>query len=151
MNKKINRERLLLATLVGVAFLGFLLWSIQQYQNDEKVLAYGVQANTTNPLKNTMVQIGSPKMNQPVKSPVTVAGQANTTDNAVKIRIKDQNGLVLANATAKTKESNKLSPFSLQVKYKKPAAAKGVVEIFLISPKDNSEIYKISIPVIFQD
>lgn len=151
--KKINTQRVLLITLVGVAFFGFLLWSIQQYQIDAETLASGEQSNNKIFQKNSMIQVGAPLMNASIKSPVTISGQANTITLAklVYIKIKDKNNLTLASATTKTQEAQKLSPFSIQLKYKKPSTSKGTIEIYQIAPEDKAEIYKITISVNFTD
>lgn len=150
--RKINIQRVLLATLVAVAFFGFLLWSIEQTQSEEEsLLGAGITINTENPLENEMIKIISPKINSEIKSPLAISGQANLAGNRLKIRIKDSKNLILKEAFAQTKNSKQLSDFSTNLTYKKPSSTKGTVEIFLVAAKNNSEIFKISIPVVFKD
>ncbi len=148
----LNIQRVLLPTLVAVPFFGFLLWSIEQSQSEEEsLLGTGITINTKNPLENEMIKIISPKLNDEIKSPLAISGQANLAGNRLKIRIKDSKNLILKEAFAQTKNSKQLSDFSTNLIYKKPSSTKGTVEIFLVATKDNSEIFKISIPVVFKD
>jgi len=150
--KKINTQRILLVTLVAVAFFGFLLWSIQQSLMEEIALADSqTLVNPQSPLTNNMISVSAPRLNSEIKSPVVVSGQANLSGNKLKVRIKDSKNLILKETFVKTKNSKQMSAFSTSLVYKKPSSAKGVIEIFLVSSKDNSEIYKVTIPVTFKD
>ena len=149
--KKINTQRILLTTLVAVAFFGFLLWSIQQSQSEEETLTNtSLIVNISSPLENEMIKIASLKINSEIKSPITVSGQANLAGNKLKIRLRDGKGLLLKESFVQTNDAKKMSDFSINLAYKKPSAPKGTMETFLVT-KDNSEIYRISIPVIFKD
>lgn len=145
--KKINRERVLLTILVGVAFIGFLLWEVQQYQNDEENLALAdTTVNTETGLKNKMIAVSGPKANSTISSPVSVSG---STQGEVKIRIKDSNNMVLGEVSVNSTDASKMSAFSANVKYKKATQTKGSVEIFKLNKTTNIENYKIIIPVVF--
>ncbi len=150
--KKLNTQRILLTTLVAVAFFGFLLWSIQQTQSEEKsLLSNNTLVNTGSSLENEKIKITLPKMNSEIKNPVTISGQADLGGDRLKIRIQDRKNLILKEAFAQTKNSKQMSNFSINLTYKKPSTSKGTLEIFLVAAKNNSEIYKISIPVVFKD
>lgn len=152
MKKKINTQRILLTTLVAVAFFGFLLWSIQQAQSEqESLLSTRPIVNLKNPLENEKIKVVSPAMNSDIKSPLSVSGQANLAGDRLKVRIKDNKDLVLKETFLQTKNTKQMSDFSTKVTYKKPSSVKGTVEVFLVVSKDNSEIYKIKIPIIFKD
>ncbi|MBU2219562.1 Gmad2 immunoglobulin-like domain-containing protein [Patescibacteria group bacterium] len=147
---KFNRERLLLTALVAIAFFGFLLWSIEETGNKEiSLLSDFLKINS--PLENKIMRITSPKINEAIKSPFIISGQALILETVLQIRIKDASGLVLAQKQIKIKESQKMSPFSSSIAYKRPTRTKGIVEIFVNSLEDGSEINKISIPVDFKD
>jgi hypothetical protein len=150
--KKINTERILLITLVAVAFFGFLLWSIQQSQSEEESLlsSYTI-VNAKNVMENQMIKLVAPILNSGIKSPVAISGQANLSGNRLKIRVKDDKNLILREIFVQTKNSKQMSDFSINLLYKKPSTSKGTIEVFLVSSKDSSEIYKISIPVVFND
>ena len=150
--KKINTERILLITLVAVAFFGFLLWSIQQSQSEEESLlsSYTI-VNAKNVMENPMIKLIAPTLNSGIKSPVVISGQANLSGNRLKIRVKDDKNLILRESFVQTKNSKQMSDFSINLLYKKPSTSKGTIEVFLVSSKDSSEIYKISIPVVFND
>ncbi len=150
--KKINTQRVLLATLVAVAFFGFLLWSIQQSQSEEeRLVSDQILISSENPLINAMIRVNAPKLNSEIKSPVTISGQANLSGNKLKIRIVDSKNLILKETIVPTKNSKQMSDFSTSLAYKKPTSSKGTIEVFLVSSKDSSEIYKIKIPVVFKD
>jgi len=145
-----NRERLLLFSLVALAFLGFLLWSIEQSNRDEiSVLAGFYQVKS--PTENKVFKIDAPKVGAAIKSPARVSGQAAVFEAVMQVRIKDASGLTLAQTRVMTAEGQKMSPFSASIKYKKPTRSKGIIEFFALSAKDGSEINKLSIPVVFKD
>lgn len=145
-----NRERLLLISLVAVAFFGFLLWSIKQTSIEEaNLLAIGQEVNR--PAENKTIKVTSPKVNETIKSPVVISGRALVFKAVLQTRIKDASGLILAKTSITTQEGQKMSPFSSSVNYKKPTRTKGTVEVFINSAKDGSEVNKLSIPVVFKD
>ena len=153
MNKKhlkFNRERLLLTALVAVAFFGFLLWSIEETSLEEAALLSGF-LKISSPAENKTLRITAPKVGAYIKSPVTISGRATDPKTALQVKIKDSSGLTLAREKMTTAASQKMSIFSAKVKYKKPSRSKGTIEIFYLSPKDGSEINKLSIPVNFKD
>ncbi len=147
---KYNRERLLLIALVAVAFFGFLLWSIQQTSLEEESLINGFESAIL-PIGNQSIRVVSPKINEAIKSPITISGQAAVFEAVLHARLKDGSGIVLAEQRLMSKEGQKMSPFSAEVKYKKPTRSKGNIEVFTFSPKDGSEINKVVIPVRFKD
>lgn len=153
MNKKylkFNRERLLLTTLIALAFFGFLLWSIEEASNEEASLLSSL-LNIGTPAENKNIKVTAPKIGAYIKSPVTIFGQMALSETALQVRIKDSAGLTLAKEKISSGANQKITSFSARVKYKKPSRAKGFVEVFSLSPKDNSEINKITIPVNFKD
>jgi hypothetical protein len=152
MNKKskLNRERILLVSLVAVAFFGFLLWSIQQTRSEEESLLSD-QIDITNPVENSVIKISSPKVSETIKNPLIISGQADTSAGGLMIRIKDSKNMLLASSAALTTNAKKMSSFSLTLRYKKPTSQKGFIEIFEISSTDKTEIHKLSIPITFAD
>jgi len=145
-----NRERILLTALVAVAFFGFLLWSVEQTSEEETSLLSANQ-EIKNPTENKIIKIESPKINEAIKSPVVISGQASVFEAVLQTRIKDASGLILAQTQIMTAEGQTMSPFSASIKYKKPTKTNGTVEVFVNSPKDGSETNKLTIPVIFKD
>ena len=147
---KHNWGRLILVALVGSVFCGFLLVTIWQIQSDQEIMSSS-EIIVKSPAKNDSIKVISPKINESIKSPVQISGQAAIFEAQFNARIKDDSGLILAETQLRTEEGQTMSPFSAKIKYKKPTRSKGVVEVFDISAKDGSEIDKVSIPVIFQD
>jgi hypothetical protein len=148
--KKINTQRVLLITLVAVAFFGFLLWSIRQSQSEEESL-YNSSSDINISTENKVVKVTSPKIGAQIKNPALIAGQANLSGNKLKAKIKDNKGLILAESFVQVKNVKKMSDFSISLTYKKPSTLKGVVEVFQVAAKDDSEINKIIIPIVFED
>ena len=148
--KKINTQRILLTALVAVAFFGFILWSIQQNQSEEETL-YGANNTLIAFLHNKVIKINEPKIGAQIKSPLLISGQANLGGEKLKVRIKDSQGLVLAESFVQVKNTEKMSDFLISLSYKKPSASKGTVEVFQLITRSNSEVNKITIPVIFKD
>lgn len=145
-----NRERLLLTALVAVSFFGFLLWSIEQVSREETTLLSAI-IEATNPTENKTLKIISPRVNETVKSPVRVSGQAMAFGVMIETRIKDASGLVLAQKQIQIRNSQSPSSFSADIIFKKPTRTKGTVEIFIHSAKDGAESDKLIIPVIFKN
>jgi len=145
-----NWERLILTALVGAVFCGFLLVATWQFQSDQEIM-FNTEMTVRSSAKNDSIKVIAPKANDQIKSPVQVSGQAAVFEAQLHARIKDNSGLILAEAQFVTREGQTMSPFSTKIKYKKPSRNKGTIEIFEKSPKDGAEIHKISIPVVFQD
>jgi len=155
--KKINKYkhrhnwvRLILTALVSGVFCGFLLVAIWQFKSDEEIM-FSSEMIVKSPARNDSIKVTVPKINEQIKSPVQISGQAAVFEAQFNARIKDDSGLVLAETQLMTEEGQTMSPFSAKIKYKKPSRREGVIEVFDISPKDGTEIHKVSIPVIFQD
>ena len=145
-----NWLRLVLTALVGSVFCGFLLIAIWQFQSDGEIMSSS-EMTIKNPTGNDFIKVTSPKINEQIKSPAKISGQAAVFEAQFNARIKDNSGLILAEAQLRTQEGQTMSPFSAKIKYKKPSRREGVVEVFDISAKDGSEINKVSIPVVFLD
>ena len=153
MNKykcQYNLERLILTALVGGAFCGFLLVAIWQFQLDQEIM-FSSEIIIKSPARNNSIEVTAPKINERIKSPVQISGQAAIFEAQFNARIKDNSGLILAETQLRTEEGQTMSPFSAKIKYKKSSANQGIIEVFDVSPKDGAEIYKVSIPVTFQD
>jgi hypothetical protein len=154
LKEQIHRERMLLITLVAVAFFGFILWSIQDTSSEEISLidntSYIVQ-----PLSNKVILVSAPKANVAIQSPLTISGQILPDANKLKVRIKDSKGLILAESFvygySNAAPGSLKMPFSIKLNFRKPVSKNGAVEVFKIVPKNNSEIYKITVPVTFQN
>ncbi|OGO83114.1 MAG: hypothetical protein A2Y18_03755 [Clostridiales bacterium GWD2_32_19] len=100
--------------------------------------------------KNQYVEVEYPTPNAEISNPVTVKGKSNFFEANTRIRIKDEKGKILAD-TFTTAEGwmEKLFPFSKEIAYKETTAKTGVIEVFESSPKDGSEINKVTVPVVF--
>lgn len=101
---------------------------------------------------NDFIQIKFPQKNTTIKNPVSISGKANVFEANVRVKIKDENENILADdfITASGWMDAKY-PFEKEIDYLSPASPNGVIEIFEESTKDGNEIYKIIIPVIFEN
>jgi len=101
---------------------------------------------------NNFIQVKSPQKNTVVKNPVLISGKANVDEANVRIKITDANENILAD-TFITADGwmDKLHPFKKEINYKTPQTENGLIEIFEESARDGSEIYKVEIPVVFED
>ena len=100
---------------------------------------------------NTVVRVTAPAPGASITSPVTLAGEARTFEANVRIRIRDGNGVELAQgfATALTPVMGVFGPFSASLRYPEPGTLQGFVEVFESSAKDGSEVNMVRIPVVF--
>lgn len=145
--KKINRERLLLFTLVAVAFFAFLMWSIQQHQKE--IEASDVFINGAPELENGAIKITEPDFEATIASPLAVSGQADLTKGRLKVKISDSRGSVLAESYISTKDPKTMSSFSTKLNFKKSETKSGKVEFFIVG-KNNAQTYLVTVPVFFK-
>lgn len=152
MKIKINRERLLLVTLVATAFFGFIWWTNQQIIVEEQSLPdIFLNASILASPRSNSLKISSPRPNDAIKSPLLISGQAANAEGRLKARLKDSRGLVLGETFFWIKNDSAFHPFSVNLVFKKPTSNKGTLEIFQARLKDNAEINKVSLPVRFQN
>ncbi len=142
-----NRERLLLTLLVALAFFGFLLWSIEK-SSQEEIILLSTESRNNSQAENKIIKVISPKVNETIKSPVSISGQTLHAKGTLQIRIKDASGLILVKKQISVKEN---SLFSSSLVYKKPTQTKGVIEIIIDTPKSIRGINILTIPVTFKD
>jgi len=101
---------------------------------------------------NEFIQVKSPQKNAVIKNPVLISGKANVYEGTVRVRITDDKKNVLANTfTTADGSMDKLYPFEKEITYETPQTENGLIEIFEESAKDGSEIYKVEVPVVFED
>jgi hypothetical protein len=85
-----------------------------------------------------------------VSSPVTVAGESNTFEATVRIRVLGADGAVLADTfTTATSGTGTWGTFSEKVAFAKGANSRGTVVVFWDSPKDGSPQDVVEVPVAF--
>ncbi|MEA1937289.1 MAG: Gmad2 immunoglobulin-like domain-containing protein [Patescibacteria group bacterium] len=101
---------------------------------------------------NDFIQVKSPQKNATIKNPVLISGKANVDEANVRVKITDDNENILAD-TFITADGwmDKLYPFEKEINYEIPQTENGLIEIFEESAKDGSEIYKIKVPVVFEE
>jgi hypothetical protein len=105
---------------------------------------------TKNP--NANITVSSPVTNQTVSGSFTISGQARVFENVVSIRVTDQTtGKVLTQTTAyaSAPDVGQFGPFALRFDIPDTVRSKDtlLVEVYQASPKDGSEVDKVSITV----
>lgn len=85
-----------------------------------------------------------------VSSPVTVAGESNTFEGTVRIKVVGADGRILADTfTTATSGSGTWGTFSAKVPFDRGANTTGKVVVFWDSPKDGSAQDVTEVPVTF--
>lgn len=97
----------------------------------------------TTPCNNANIKVTNLKMNQPVKFPFTISGEAKVFENQFNYRIKDSKGVLLKEGTILAKNNI----FEVKITTLKTKDTKIVVEVFDKSAKDGSEIDRVIIPL----
>ncbi len=147
--RNINRKSIYYLALILVIALALLVFAILNRSIFNRFLV-----DTTNPprvkTENEMIKVSQPEPYQTVSSPFDISGQASVFEAVLNYRLKDSSGNVLADGFTMTAEGFAMSPFSKSLDYADPQTDSGVLEVFAVSPKDGSEINKISIPVSFK-
>ncbi len=137
---------------IGAVFglLGYLVSGIKE--NVTPVAQKPSVKITDDYFGNDFIQVKSPQKNAIAKNPVLISGKANVDEANVRVKITDDNENILAD-TFITADGwmDKLYPFEKEISYKMPQTKNGLIEIFEESARDGSEIYKIEVPVVFED
>ena len=108
-------------------------------------------ASTPNSSVNIIVTF--PQSGETVTRPFTVTGEARTFEQHVSLRLSQTDGKILVEdfTTATAPDLGIFGPFEKQLQYPVPSQSTGVLEVFQASPKDGSEIDKVTIPVRFEE
>ncbi|MEA2097788.1 MAG: Gmad2 immunoglobulin-like domain-containing protein [Patescibacteria group bacterium] len=142
--------------IVGIgAVFGMLTYEVFE-TNKKIVFVNEIQKDNVNVLDkdkyfgNDFIQIKFPQKNTAIKSPVLISGEANVFEANVRIKIKDENGNVLANSfiTAGGWMDAKY-PFEKEIDYTFPTSPNGIIEVFEEDTKNGNEIHKVTIPIAF--
>ncbi len=137
---------------IGAVFglLGYLVSGIKE--NITPVAQKPSVKITDDYFGNDFIQVKSPQKNAIAKNPVLISGKANVDEANVRVKITDDNENILVD-TFITADGwmDKLYPFEKEISYGTPQTENGLIEIFEESARDGSEIYKIEVPVVFED
>lgn len=98
------------------------------------------------------IHVTAPEGYAVIRSPLTVQGEARVFENTVNVRLRDEDGRVLAEtfATAEATDVGQFGPFAISLNYEQPTGKTGELEVFWFSPRDGSETDKVTIPVSFR-
>ncbi len=98
------------------------------------------------------ISVSTPKPNTVVSSPLIVEGLERTFEQNVVVRLKDAGDRELAKVavTGTAPDAGIHGPYRAELTFETPATKTGTLEVFQGSPKDGSEIDKVTIPVRFE-
>lgn len=136
--------------VIGVFALFF--WAQKQTPPVSTIPTQTVALSPTavaSPAASTNIEVMRPQKMDKAFSPLVVSGNARVFENVVSVRLIDSSGNVLAQTTtmANSPDAGKFGPFQAEIEYKVDSPQKGTLEVYAVSPKDGSEIDKVTIPV----
>lgn len=99
----------------------------------------------TNPA--SQIEVFSPRPAGLYHSPIEVIGFSQTFEGSVSIRLKQNDGTVLAERNTQGGSSDGFAFFHSRVRFTASAQISATLEVFEVSAKDGSEINKVQIPV----
>jgi len=93
------------------------------------------------------IWVTHPAENQVVGFPLLVKGSAMVFEGTVNIRLLDETGKKLAEGIATATEGMGRGDFEYRLTYQPPSPGQGKLEVLWFSPKDGSELDKVTVPV----
>lgn len=98
------------------------------------------------------ISVRIPQPNTLIKSPLIVEGMERTFEQNVVLRLRDGNGneLVKTFTTGTAPDLGIHGAYRAELIFEKPKTKSGTLEVFQGSPKDGSEIDKVTIPLRFE-
>ncbi|GGR96090.1 hypothetical protein GCM10010169_45780 [Micromonospora fulviviridis] len=94
------------------------------------------------------VVVTAPAIGDRVASPVTVTGTADVYEATVSVRVLDATGQEIGTAfTTASCGSGCRGAYRLTVRYRRPAAGPGTIEVYEVSARDGSRINVVRVPV----
>lgn len=149
MNKKLIIGFILILLII-LASLSYLYVILNQsiFSTEEDYLNSNIEKETINKEPNIIVY--SPKEGENLTFPFKIKGQARVFENLFNIRIIDEeiNEIIYeTTAMANAPDSGQFGEFDKIIDYlfKKPKGENIIIEVLCYSPKDGSELDKVSI------
>ena len=143
-----------IALLLLVVFAIFSVWFLispipHTNINSRKSAPSLSPASSSTPSAN--ISVDSPVSEQNLSSPFEVKGKARVFENVVSIRLTSKSGKILESTTAyaKSEDAGTFGNFDKEIFFKTDESG-GTLEVFQLSPKDGSEVDKVSIPVLLK-
>lgn len=148
--KKATAIVLFIIIIIFGLFLGAVVF--QQPQNKESDPQSSQATPTPTPLSSQNIRVSTPILNQEIGVPLSIKGEARVFESVVRVRLRDANGMVLVDdiTLSEGTEIGEFGPFEARLSYPAPSTPTGVVEVFQNSPRDGSEVDKVTIPVTFK-
>lgn len=99
--------------------------------------------------QDSPIVVDSPKANDAVESPFTVSGTADVFEGTVSIRIRDEDGNVLAETfTTASCSTGCRGDYSRKVKFEVTEFTAAVIEVYSVSAETGEDMFTQKIPVI---
>lgn len=117
-------------------------------QNPEPSQVPGASQITSDPDAN--IRVSSPAVNAEISLPFKITGEARVFENVLNYRVKDEDGGILAegNSYADAPDIGLYGPYEIIVETLPDRKSDNlVIEVFVHSAKDGSEIEMVKIPV----
>lgn len=114
-------------------------------------LPRGTLTPSPSPQSSPNITVITPRSGDTVSSPLVVRGQARTFEQNVNFRLRQSDGKVLVEdfTTAQAEDLGIFGPYSKTLTFSSPTTQTGTLEVFQVSPKDGSEIDKVTVNVRF--
>lgn len=149
------QKGLLLVPFIALGIVALFFWTEKQAPPISTQPTQTVALSPTavaSPAASSNIEVMTPQKGDKVSSPFTVSGNARVFENVVSIRLSDSQGNVLYQNTANANASDvgKFGPFQAKVDYSVSFPQKGNLEVYQVSPKDGSEVDKVSVEVELQ-
>src|SRR5260221_7144492 len=104
-------------------------------------------------IEKSNIIVTSLKPNGKVSLPFVIKGEARVFENQFNYRVRDKNGKVLTegSATSDSRDAGQFGAFTITISsLVVQKGTNGTIEVFDYSPKDGSELDKVSVPVWFE-
>jgi hypothetical protein len=146
------KKGFLLIPLLVIGTLALFFWAKAQSPSVSTTPTQTVALSPTaiaSPAASSNIEVMSPRVGEKVFSPLAVSGNARVFESVVSLRLLDSQGNILAQATAiaNAPDMGKFGPFQAKIEYQLTQPQNGTLEVFAVSPKDGSEIDKVTVPI----
>jgi LysM repeat protein len=101
------------------------------------------------PRTDPPILLEEPASNTRMSSPIRVSGRANVFEGLVSIRILDGRFRQVGSGSAMA-AMGEYAPFTAEIPYSVPSSQWGYVDVFWVSPKDGTEVDKVTVRVFLQ-
>lgn len=107
------------------------------------------RSKPTSVCNSNNIKVSNLKINEEIKLPFSIIGEARVFENQFNYRIKDSTGKIIKEGVvyAKAKDAGQFGAFELKITSLKTTDTKITLELFDFSAKDGSEIDGVIVPL----